>query len=532
MGWGTLLSPRRGLQTAWGLAATARLFSPVVLLVLAYQRGGPGLLAATSAGLAVIGAAMSALVGHAGDRMHLGTLLRWVVGVAIGALCVAAAAAMAGWPVLVVLALGTIACGLLSTYRPLQAAILPWLVHTPRELAVANVASTGIESTAALVGPALAGAALLATTPDRALAIGAVCLALALVPLSRVQLPEAYLRHRGEARQRSFAAGLGVLARVVRGGGAPALVFAQTFARGVLTVLLVILVLGELRLGEDVVGWLWAALGVGGLIGAAVGTRVLHVSRLGRSMVGGVFAWGVGLAVLSVGGSPWVAGIGMLVIGVGNAVEDASLFTSVARLAPRGSAAQALGAVEIVACTGMAVGAAVAPVVIEVVPVRAALLTIGVVVAVLAIGYLGAFGAVDRSAGEAQGTTELLSGVAIFEPLPVVVVEHLAGRLERCDYRAGDVVMREGDEGETVHIVASGTAEVAVGGAPRPGLGPGDSFGEIALLRKGRRTATVTAPGNLTTYCLGRDDFLTAIQGSSGSAEALADFRLATDASA
>src|SRR5690606_11432094 len=141
-------------------------------------------------------------------------------------------------------------------------------------------------------------------------AIGALFLTLALVPLSRVQLPEAYRRRRVEARQRSYAAGLGVLARVVRGGGAPALVFTQTFARGVLTVLLVILVLEELRLGEDVVGWLWAALGVGGLIGAAVGTRVLRVSRLGRSVVAGVLMWGVGLAVLSVGGNPWVVGFG------------------------------------------------------------------------------------------------------------------------------------------------------------------------------------------------------------------------------
>ncbi len=65
-GWGTVLTPRRGLQTGWGLTSAARLFTPVVLVVLAYERGGAGLLAGTSAALAVVGAVMSAVVGRLG----------------------------------------------------------------------------------------------------------------------------------------------------------------------------------------------------------------------------------------------------------------------------------------------------------------------------------------------------------------------------------------------------------------------------------------------------------------------------------
>ncbi|HEX5970089.1 MAG TPA: cyclic nucleotide-binding domain-containing protein [Intrasporangium sp.] len=532
MGRGTLITPRRGLQTAWGLTTAARLFTPVVLLVLAFERGGAGLLAATSAALAVVGAVMSAVVGHLGDRGHLGRVIRWLVVVSAVALALATVGAVAQWSVLVVLALGVISCGLLQAYRPLQAAILPWLVHTPRELAAANVASTAIESVASLVGPALAGAALLLLSSDEALVIAAGCLGLALVPVSRVHLPASYRHGRVEpTRTRSYAAGLGVLARIVRGGGAPALVFAQTFARGALTVLLVILVLDELALGADVVGWLWAALGVGGLVGAAVGVRVLHVSRLGRSFVTGVVLWGVGLAALSISAEPWLAALAMVVIGIGNALEDASLFTSVARLAPRGLSAQALGAVEIVACAGMATGAALAPAVVRAMDVQSALLALGAALVVLAMLYLPSFRAVDRTAGQSEVMTDLLTDVAIFEPLPVVIVEHLASLLEPHEYGPGDVVMREGEDGDTVHIIESGTAKVTVRGGPRPDLGPLDTFGEIALLRHSPRTATVTAQGDLTTYCLDREDFLTAIQGSSASAEALADVRLGRDAS-
>ena len=207
------------------------------------------------------------------------------------------------------------------------------------------------------------------------------------------------------------------------------------------------------------------------------------------------------------------------------------MFTLVARLAPRGMSAQALGAIEIVACAGMATGAALAPAVVGMVDVQTALLALGLALVVLAMLYLRSFRAVDRAAGQSQATTDLLTDVVIFEPLPVVIVEHLASLLEPHEYGVGDVVMREGEDGDTVHIIGSGTAKVTVRGAPRPDLGPGDTFGEIALLRQSPRTATVRAEGDLTTYCLDREDFLTAIQGSSASAEALADVRLARDAS-
>lgn len=342
---GTILTPRRGLQAGWTLTTTGRLFIPVALLVLAYQSGGSGALAATSVALALIGAVMSAVVGRLGDRTHLAHVLVWVVGVAGASLVLSTVAAVLDWPLLISLGAGTLACGLLATYRPLQASLFPWLVHSPRELASANVAAIGIESAASLVGPLLAGAALLTTTPDRALGVGAACVLLALVPVSAIRLPEAYRHREVESQARgSFAAGLLALLRMAPGAGFPALILAQTFARGALNVLLVLLVIEDLQVGEDAVGWLWAAMGVGGLAGAALGTRILRVTRLLRCFAGGVLLWGIGLGILAAGANPWTAGLGMFVIGVANAIEDPGLFTSAARLAPRACAAMPRGA--------------------------------------------------------------------------------------------------------------------------------------------------------------------------------------------
>jgi CRP-like cAMP-binding protein len=92
--------------------------------------------------------------------------------------------------------------------------------------------------------------------------------------------------------------------------------------------------------------------------------------------------------------------------------------------------------------------------------------------------------------------------------------------------------MREGGTGDRFYIVTEGHAEVTVRGSTRPPLGPGDGFGEIALLRGVPRTATVTAAGRLHLLALDRDAFLSAISGnpvSSGHAESLASRRLEAD---
>ena len=94
------------------------------------------------------------------------------------------------------------------------------------------------------------------------------------------------------------------------------------------------------------------------------------------------------------------------------------------------------------------------------------------------------------------------------------------------------MVIREGEPGDHFYLIVEGAAAVSVHGAPRPSLGRGDCFGEIALLRDTPRTATVTAQRPLRTLALGREQFLTAVTGNPASktaADALAARRLSAD---
>jgi CRP-like cAMP-binding protein len=124
---------------------------------------------------------------------------------------------------------------------------------------------------------------------------------------------------------------------------------------------------------------------------------------------------------------------------------------------------------------------------------------------------------------------EVLKSLPLFRPLPPPTLELLASRLEYQQLSAGDVVMREGEDGDRFYVIAEGRMAVDVGGEVRTHLEPGGFFGEIALLRNVKRTATVTACEDSVVFSLKRDDFVPAVTGSAPSnaaAEAVVGARL------
>jgi CRP-like cAMP-binding protein len=81
-------------------------------------------------------------------------------------------------------------------------------------------------------------------------------------------------------------------------------------------------------------------------------------------------------------------------------------------------------------------------------------------------------------------------------------LQAIARAVKEIDHKAGTVIAREGDPGIGLFIIASGKAEVSIGGKKKSALGKGEFFGEIALLDGGPRTATVTATTPVRLYGL------------------------------
>ena len=529
------LPDMRRIEVGYGASITGELAGTVALVVYALGAGGAVLVAAYAASRTVAGMGVALVLTGLTNRVRRDRLLRWITGARMVLLAAAALLAASGQPPVAVIAAGAASSALAGTYRPLQAAVLPWLVRTPAELAASNAVTAMMENSGALIGPLMAGGLLAVAAPAAAMAAAASWLAVAAGSLLRLTIPDIpELGGPGVADVvRDVTSGLAEFWRMARPGGVAILAFAQTLLRGALVVLIAVLAIHVLDLGGSAVGWLTAAFGAGGLAGGALAVPAVHVTRLGRSFIAGMLLWGVPLALLALAPAAALAYLILVVVGIGNAIVDVSVFTMVTRLAGPGTAGKVLGALEFVALAGVATGSILTPLLLHVFGVRGTLALLGGGLAALALAHAVRFARLDRAMPTPGPDAGLLRNLAMFAPLPLAVTELLAAETEPREFPAGTVVLREGDVGDHFHLIVDGSAEVSVRGAFKASLQRGECFGEIALLRDIPRVATVTADQPLRTLALGREEFLTAVTRNSTSktaADALAAQRLAANA--
>jgi hypothetical protein len=514
----------RRLELGWAGSVVGETAGAIAVAVYAFGQGGATLVGVYGVARTLPAAVLAPVIMGLADRFRREVLLRLATGFRAVLLGAAAAGVAAHAPAGAVIALAAGSSMLAGTYRPLLVAILPWVVSSPAELGAVNVLASSMENSGALAGPVAAAALLAVASPTLAVGVAAAFLACSALLVWQIRLyehPDA-----GHARSNplgNVVRGMAAMAKVARPGGMMLLLFVQTFVRGALSVLLVVLALKVFRAGEAAVGWLYAAMGAGGLAGAMIAAKVVRASRLGRTFVVGLLLWGLPLALLAP--KPTLVGclVALGVIGVGNAIQDVSGGTLSPRLFQAGALEGVLGAEELIVFAGNGAGAAAAVPLIALAGPGGTLAVLGAAMIVLPVAYAWRFIQIDRTPLESGPRTELIRGVPVFAPLPLAVVDLLATRLSPREYPEGTVVMREGERGDDYQLIVSGTADVTVRGTPRRTLSAGDAFGEIALLRDVPRTATVTAAEPLQTLALQREDFLAAVTGHATSAATAAD---------
>ena len=276
----------RRLEFAWALSLAGTFSYTVAMLAYTYAEGGANLVAAYGVSATVPAALLTPLLMSLTDRVGAATMLRRTTTVRTLLVALAACLALVDSPAGVVVGLVAAAHALSATFRPTQATVLPWLARTPAELTAATVAATMAENVAALAGPVIAGTVLAVADAPAAISVSAVCLLLATLSLRRLSVPEA-ARPSGPARAGRLigdaAAGFGALARIARPSGMVVLAFAQTFVRGALLVLLIVLALDTLALGDDSIGWLNAAIGFGVWVRMWYRMELYESPKCGRS---------------------------------------------------------------------------------------------------------------------------------------------------------------------------------------------------------------------------------------------------------
>jgi MFS family permease len=511
--------PLRRLQLAWAGSIVGDWAYLVALGVYAYDQGGASAVGLVGLIRLIPGAFIAPFSASFVDRFRRVAVMV-VADVVRFALMAAAALVIAtDGPAPIVYGLVAVTSATGTVFRPAQAALLPSLVTSPAELTAANVASSTIESVGTFLGPALGGLLLAVTSPAVVFGANAATFlwsALLVLGLRRHDPP----RPRPAAEAGGGDGSSGVMAGIVTIVREPnlrtlvGLYAAQTLVAGALNVLVVVTAFELLDLDDAGVGLLYAAVGVGGLVGGFVALILSSRGRLARDFALGLVLFGIPLIL--VGGVPvaFVAVVALGVLGIGNSIVDVNALTIMQRVVPDAVLGRALGALQGLLRATLGIGALIAPGLVALVGPEWALVVTGAVLPALTLLTRPRLRAIDREAS-APEATELLRRVSLLASLPEPVLERLAREATPVQVAAGVPIVREGEVGDRFYVIRSGT--VSILGRT---FGPGEGFGEIALLRDVPRTATASAVTDVELVALEREQFVAAVTGHAPSAAA------------
>ncbi len=519
----------RQLQLAWAASSLGTCAYLIAIAVVAFRSGGAGavglIMLVRTAAAALAAAPLAALA----DRYSRRRVMADSDLVRAGLTAALAVSTQVDAPIALTYVLAAAIAMVATVFRPAQAALTPSLAETPEELTAANAVAGTIESTSIFLGPGIGGLVLAASG---SVAVFLVCLAAFLVSAVMVWSIDEPPGEAGSAGG-DAAAPVATLAGFSTLAASPALLAvtltyaAQALVAGALTVFAVVLAIDVLNMGNAGVGYLDCAFGVGGILGGVAAVGLAGSRRLAASFAVGVLAWGVGVALLGVTTTTAVALLLLAGVGAGNTVVDVAAVTLLQRSADDAVLGRVFGVLETVLLSALGLGSILAPVAIDAVGIRASLIGTGLLLPVVVVVFSRSIVALDRPDPEVAWRTALLRAHPVFRPLADATLEQVARALEPETAAEGALVIRQGDAGDRVYLVASGELAVDVDGRPGARLGRGDVFGEIALLRDVPRTATVRAVSGAGLLTLGRDEFLAAVTGHPTSA-AEADLVVAT----
>jgi CRP-like cAMP-binding protein/predicted MFS family arabinose efflux permease len=522
-------------QVSFGAIWASESAFMVALGIVAFDAGGVGAVGIVTAARMAAAAFLAPWLATVADRVRrerVLTCVGLVRAVALGGIALVTAAA---GPIAAIYGLAVVATVAQALFRPAHSALLPALCTSPRQLTRANAVRGLLDSLATLGGPAAAAILLAVSGPA---AVFAACAAasllggLVVVGLSYDAPPRPQAAGRGG---HEILEGFATIAADRGLALITSLGFVQTFTRGCLSVFIVVVAIELLDTGDPGVGILTAAVGAGGMLGSILAFGLVGRGRLALWFGVGIALFGAPLVVIGAVPEQAVAILLLGVVGIGNALIDVGGFTLLARLADERVLARMFAGFEAILTLGIAAGALVTPLVVELLGVRWALVATGLLAPLAVAASRPALRRLDAEVHVRDEDIETIRAVRMLGTLPVATIEQLAGGLEHAGFAPGDRVFRQGEPGDYFYVVHAGRAEVILDGRLVRTLGAGDGFGEIALLRDQPRSATVRAgaDAHLQVCRLRRSAYLTAVTGypaAAAAGEELVTSRLEADA--
>ncbi len=402
----------------------------VALGVLAFRAGGAAAVGAVTAARMAAAALLAPFLATMADRTRRERVLVAIGVVRAAMLAAAAAVTAADGPAAATYAFAVVATIAVTLYRPAHSALLPALAKSPQELTGANAVRGMLDSLATLGGPLIAAVLLAADGPAlvfAACAAASLTSALVVVSLPYDAPPRAeQVRKGGRAMLEGFAAikadrtialitGLGIV---------------QTFTRGCLIVFAVVVAIDLLDTGDPGVGVLNAAIGAGGVLGSIFAFALVRRGRLGSWFGVGIALFGAPLVLIGLAPEQAVAIVLLGFVGIGNALIDVGGFTLLARLSDETVLARMFAGFEAILTLGVAAGGLLAPLIIELLGLRPALVAVGLLAPLAVLASLPALRRLDARMRVRDADIEILRAVGMLRALPAATIEQLAAGIE------------------------------------------------------------------------------------------------------
>ncbi|MGH2539310.1 MAG: MFS transporter [Actinomycetota bacterium] len=435
-----------------------------------------------------------------------------------GVMCVMAVIALSTstTAVIAVIALTFVNNTFTAPYYPAVTALTPSVVPE-RDLAAANALAGTIDNFALAFGPALSAILLLLGPPPIAIAANGVTFLLSAFLVARMHVSGKV----GEVdTEPGLISRMVAGAKAIRGSTEAVLLIGLGFAFGLTfgqeVVLYGPLAEDSLGIGVDATGLLFAAPGIGGVLVTALAARLAARAHTAAILTLAVFLGGVPLTTLSFIHDPALAFLLLMVEGAAVIVADVITTTTLQRVVPNERVGSVFGILGSVSVIGMVLGSLLAPLMIAIFDLSIATAFAGGVLLVVTLITLPRARAMDRAAAarakELAPRVALLDRLGIFEGTSPQQLEALAASSTEEAATAGRIVIREGDAPDDLFAVVSGSFEVRRGrGAAEvvvATLTEGDYFGEIGLLEKRPRTASVVAASDSVLYRIPGEEFL------------------------
>ena len=427
-------------------------------------------------------------------------------------------------PIVLILVIAFTVQSVSTVYEPATMAMLPQLLGED-DLAAGNAMTETIVNIAIIVGPAIGAVVLAFGNSAMVMAIDSATFLTSAWLVSRVKVRSTPTDVSGDG---------GVFKQMTVGikalfGSSTALLltafpFATTMLYGIDTVLFLFISKDKLGTGARGYGYLLIALGIGGIIAAAVVNRLAALPRLSAVLALGMALFTLPTALLLVSNSPWVAYGVEIARGAGTLIVDVLAMTALQRSLPPELISRVFSAFLAVIFGGLALGAFITPFLLHGVGLDATIALDAFVVPAVVVLVYPKLASLDRAA--AASTALLAPRVSVLAQLDLFAaaarpsLERLAQTADEMVLEPGARLITEGETADALYVLLDGELDVSARGEGRARrriqtMQAPAYVGEIGVLERVPRTATVTAKTSARLLRIGADNFYESLSGTS-----------------